>query len=160
MHIVKVGNEEVNLDTDLLIFDSNDVNNFLYKFASHYCYFYEKYNLANYVYKTLQDEYNNLYNKKFKEYKVNNGSSDKLAEVAAKSDEEVISLQKRYRKAELNKDAINGFLRSLDYAHESAKELCYNVRKELDKINPGIKLHNFDERSAMEKKLKQIIEGD
>ncbi len=51
-------------------------------------------------------------------------------------------------------------MRSMDYAHDNAKELCYNMRKELDKIYPRHVMLNENGRGGdthkMEEKLRDI----
>ena len=158
MSKVVVGKEEVHLDETALDFTPENINEFLTKYAALHRYYQNKHNEAVYIARTLNDQYTVLFNSKFKENKIANNFSDKMAEASAKSDEEVVRLLDKVRKAEYVKDEIYGFLRSMDYAHDNAKELCYNMRKELDKIYPRHVMANDSgqERYKMEEKLKDL----
>ncbi len=158
MATVIVGKEEVNLDETALDFTPENINDFLTKYAALHRYYQNKHNQAVYIAKTLNDQYIVLFNSKFKEGKIAHSFSDKMAEANAKSDEEVVKLLDKVRKAEYVKDEIYGFLRSMDYAHDNAKELCYNMRKELDKIYPRhvMATGRDDDQHRMEEKLKGL----
>ena len=148
--IVKIGKEEVNLDDAVLKFSPETINDFLATYAALHRYYHDKYADASYIASKYKDSYNNTYNMKLQDYKVSKGCSDKLAEAVAKSDSEVITAQEKMRAAEYVKTLVWGFLRSMDYAHEDAKEMCYNLRKELDKIYPS-------HIARTEKKLEEMF---
>ena len=136
MAIIKVGKEEINLNEDHLKFSAETMNDFLTNYAAIYRYYQNKHDDATYISQKLNDQYTKLYNAKFKQFKADNGYSDKMAEACAKSDDEVCDFLNKVRVAEYAKDELKGFLKSMDYAHNSAKEMCYNIRKELEKIYP------------------------
>lgn len=136
MSVVKIGKEDVDLDDEVLKFSPETINEFLTTYASLHRYYHDKYADASYIANKYKDSYANLVNLKFKDSKIANNYSDKMAEACAKSDPEVIAVQEKMRGAEYIKDLVYGFLRSMDDAHEDAKEMCYNLRKELDKIYP------------------------
>jgi hypothetical protein len=150
--IIKIGKEEVNLDKDILKFSPETINDFLSNYASLTSHYHDKYADAAYIASKYKDSYNNLLNLKFKNYKTENNYSDKMAEACAKSDAEVVAVQEKMRAAEYVKDLVYGFLRSMDDAHTDAKEMCYNLRKELDKIYPK---HVRDNR--VDAKLEEIF---
>lgn len=139
MGTIKVGKEEVDLNEEILNVDIDTVNNFLSKYAGLYRYYANKHNDAAFIYKRYLDQYNSTLNSKFKEYKLGgvNGSSasDKLAESASKCDPDVLALQEKMRAAEYVKDELYSYLRSMDYAHENAMQVCYNARKEMNMID-------------------------
>ncbi len=143
MSKIKVGNEEVELDGQILDVSLETINEFLTKFASWYRYYQEQYNRASVVSKTLTDRYNSLLQSKFKTYKQEQQCSDRMAEACPKSDDEVLVAQEKMRGAEFIKDEVWGFLRSMDYAHENALQMCYNMRKEMDKIG-GSRVNQID----------------
>ncbi len=136
MSIIKVGKEEVNLDDEILKFTPETINDFLTTYASLYHYYQSKHNDATYIAKKLSDNHSSAIHAKFKKAKEENGYSDRMAEACAKSDPECTAMLDKVRAAEYAKDELWGFLRSMDYAHADAKEMCYNLRKELDKIYP------------------------
>ncbi len=148
MSKIKVGNEEVDLDENILIVSQETINDFLSKYASWYRYYQNKHADASFIYKKLLDKFNAVLQTKFKQYK-HEGGSDKLAEASAKSDAEVLDHQEKMRIAEYIKDELWGFLRSMDYAHDDALQLCYNMRKEMDKIGGShVRQTSMDDRLA------------
>jgi hypothetical protein len=129
-----VGSEEVNLDEKILEVNHETINDFLSKYAAWYRFYQSKHNDAALIARSYADQHASLLQSKFKHYKETQACSDKMAEACAKSDEEVVDLQKKVRSAEYIKDNLYGFLRSMDYAHDNATQLCYNMRREMDKI--------------------------
>ncbi len=103
---IMVGKEEVNLDETVLDFTPENINEFLTKYAALHRYYQNKHNEAVYIARTLNDQYTVLFNSKFKEGKIAHSFSDKMAEASAKSDEEVVRLLDKVRKAEYVKDEI------------------------------------------------------
>jgi hypothetical protein len=156
MGMVKVGKEDVNLDDKALEFSQENINDFLTKYASLHRYYQNKHNDASFIAKRLNDQHTVLFNSKLREYKVTHNLSDKMAEASAKSDEEVGALLERVRMAEYVKDELYGFLKSMDYAHSTAKELCYNMRKEMDSLYGKNVMSSPSTQSDMESKLKDI----
>lgn len=136
MSNIKVGKDDVDLNSDLLKFSPETINEFLSTYASLYRYYSNKHNDAAYIVKKYSDSYAAAINRKFKESKEANGYSDKMAEACSKSDPENMAILERVRTAEYAKDELYSFLRSMDAAHSDAKEMCYNLRKEMDKIYP------------------------
>jgi hypothetical protein len=132
---VKVGNTEVELDPEILKFDETTINDFLSKYASLYDDFMQHHTNAAYIHSKLEDRYEALLAKKIVEYKML-GGSDMMAKSRGSSDEEVQESLEKVRIAEHVKDRIWGYIRSMDKAHTNALQLCYNLRKELDKIFP------------------------
>lgn len=143
MSIVKVGNEEVDLNNEILTITHETINDFLSKYASWYRYYVQKHNDSAYIVKCYKDKLDGLVSSKFKQYKLEKECSDKMADAYSKSDEEVIKLQEQLRIAEHVKDELYSFLRSMDYAHADALQMCYNIRKEMDKIGgSSVKFNN------------------
>lgn len=155
MSKIKIGNDEVELDGQVLEVSHETINEFLTKFASWYRYYQEQYNRASIVSKHQADKYNSVLHGKFKTYKQDNQCSDKMAEACAKSDEEVLMAQEKMRGAEYVRDEVWGFLRSMDYAHENALQLCYNMRKEIDKIG-GSRVNQIDYQKLEEMYSKNV----
>lgn len=135
MQKVKLGAEEIVLDDDNLVVSEEGLNEFLCKFSSIYNYYSGKWAEAQYYHHMLEDQSETLYARKFEFYK-NEGSTDKLAEARAKSNDEVVAAKAAARKAKLMMQKLNGYLRSLDKSHEDALNLGYNIRKEIDKVFP------------------------
>jgi hypothetical protein len=154
MSMIKIGTEEVNLDEKVLEVNHETMNDFLSKFAAFYRFYQSKHSDASLIARSYADQHASLLQSKFKHYKETQACSDKMAEACAKSDEEVVELQKKVRSAEYIKDIIYGFLRSMDYAHDNAKEICYNMRKEMSAIG-GSRVKEVDYQ-----KLEEIFSKD
>lgn len=138
MKKVTVNGEEVVLDPANLRFDEVTLNDFIKKFSANYAYYNQKWAEAQHAHYCAEDEYDTIYAQKVVHYKTEK-ASDKLADARAKSDEEVVEALKAVRLAKLQMQELYGYLRSLDKAHDDALNLGYNIRKEMDKIHPGIR---------------------
>lgn len=130
----KLGEYEVFLDDNNLRFDEHTVNNFMSGFSSKYKHYSELHSLAQASYDRAKADYENTYDSKFAAYKETGGCSDKLAEAKARSDYDVRKLQDNMLVSQHKARRLSSYLRSMDKAHESAREFCYNLRKELDKM--------------------------
>lgn len=153
MRKIKIGEEEVSLDSANLEFSEANLNEFLCKLPALYAYYSAKWAEAqhhNYVCEDVQEA---VFAQKFELYK-NQGGSDKLADARATADPQVSDARRAARKAKLYMQEIYGYLRALDKAHENALNLGYNIRKEMDKLHPGIKRRDLD------KELEQIFAED
>ncbi|MGF2053134.1 hypothetical protein, partial [Enterococcus casseliflavus] len=84
---------------------------------------------AQYIASRYEDAYDNLYYKKFCEFK-ETGMAVATAEATAKCDPDVVEAQEKARISKRVKDQLWGFLKSMDKAHENVLNLAYNVRKE------------------------------
>lgn len=134
--IIKVGKEEVELSEEHVKFAMSDagINEYLAKFGGWYSYLNKKLMEADFIKSTLEDEFDKLYSYKLAHYKESAGGSDKFAEAKARSDVEVCAIRERFRAAKLVADQLKGHLRSMDKAHENVLNVCYNMRKEIDKL--------------------------
>lgn len=136
MSTIKLGDREINLDPELLKFDEHTINQFLQNFSGNYNTHYEHHSDAQYVHSKYEDRYDAVYADKFRQYR-EESSSDKMADMKAKCDNDVQEALENVRIAKRNVNMIWGFLRSMDRAHEDAMQFCYNLRKEMDKIFPS-----------------------
>jgi hypothetical protein len=134
MRKIKVGKEDIELNEEILNVNADNVNDFLTKYAGLYHYYSIKHNDASFIHKRYTDQFSATLNSKFKVYKEAGSCSDKLAEASSKCDDEVMGIQEKVRAAEYAREELYGYLKSLDYAHQDALQICYNLRKELDKI--------------------------
>lgn len=136
---VKINGEEVILDPKNLEISEANLNSFLSEFAAKYDYFSRRLCYAQKLLYRFEDAYEVTYAKKFEFYKEQESCSDKLAEAKAKSNDEVAKAKQAMRECKHRKDLLWNYLRSMDKAHEDALNLGYNIRKEMDKLHPGIK---------------------
>jgi hypothetical protein len=150
MRKIQLGDEEVSLDPANLQFSEANLNEFLCKLPALYAYYSAKWAEAQHLNYCCEDAVEAIFAQKFELYK-NQGGSDKLADARASADKEVSDARRAARKTKLFMQEIYGYLRSLDKAHENALNLGYNIRKEMDKLHPGIKRRDFD------KELDQIL---
>lgn len=129
----KIGNYEVKLDPDKLAFSEENINKFLAEFAGNYDHYNEMQTLAQSQHDRLKADYENQHAACLVIWK-EAGSSDKLAQAKADTDPDVKKLQDAMLVAHYKARRLYGYLRSMDKAYESAKEFCYNLRKEMDKL--------------------------
>lgn len=156
MKKVKVGNEEIELDESHVKFTLSEdgINEYLTNFSGWYDYYASKLNLAELIYNTLNDDSEELYYKKYIEHKTN-GGTDKLCEAQAKSEPDVVSLQKRARLAKYTLDQLKSHIRSMDKSHVSILNICYNMRKEMGVFNTNFVKDNSI--NDLEQKVAKII---
>lgn len=130
---MKLGTREITLESALLKFDEHTINEFLRKEAGNYATYTAYHADAQYVHSKYEDRYEALYAEKFKLYR-EESSSDKMAEMKTKSDNDVQEALELVRLAKHNTNLLWGFVRSMDRAHDNAREFCFNMRKELNKL--------------------------
>ena len=134
---LKVDEEEVFLDPTNLEVDEVNLNDFLKEFSGTYNYYNTMWAKAQLIQRTFEDRYENTLNDRYVFFKMNDGGSDKLAEAKAKIHDSVVQAKKTMQTAKYVTQQLNGYLRSLDKAHEDALNLGYNLRKEMDKLYPN-----------------------
>lgn len=131
--IIKLGNREWSLNRDILKYNESNINQFLTEFAALYDYYSEAQCMAQANADNLKAKYEQSYEQKFMAYK-EDGATEKLANAKATINPDVVSAHEAFITANFKARRLYGWLRSMDKAYESAKEFCYNLRKELDKI--------------------------
>jgi len=133
---VKVGDNEVNLDPKNLDVDEVNMNEFLKEFAGTYNHYATQWATAQYIQRSAEDRYDITYAERFRFYKENDGGSDKLVEAKVKVHDAVVEAKRKVQQSKYVTTLLNSYLRSLDKAYESALNLGYNIRKEMDKLYP------------------------
>jgi hypothetical protein len=139
---IKLGNNDIVLDPELLKFNEHTLNKFLQDFASNYKIYNEYHANAQYIHSKYEDKYESLYSEKFKSYR-ENVTSDKMADVHCKCDNDIKEALEFVRISKRNVNMIWGFLRSMDRAHDDAIQFSYNIRKELEKIFNNVKTYEM-----------------
>jgi erythromycin esterase-like protein len=150
---VRVGIEEIDLNTDLLKVTEASISDILSTFAATYAYYGSRHNEANYILSTLEDQYDQAFARKVKELK-EQGATDKLSESSAKTDPDVIELKENVRKARRTKDHLWTFLRALEKQHENAISMATNLRQEMY-FHGRTHVKSHDDNGA--KSLQEII---
>lgn len=135
---VKVGDQEVTLESKHLEVAEHNLNDFLINFASIYNYYNMAWAKAQYILHLMEDRHEVSYSERFQFYKENEGGSDKLVDAKVKMHEQVVSAKKAGRDAKYAERLLYTYLRALDKANENALNLGYNIRKEMDKIYPQV----------------------
>jgi hypothetical protein len=128
-----MGNRKFVLDRKTLVFDDSNINNFLSNFASDYDHYHEGHALAQAYHDRVKEKYEVLRDAKFADYKTS-GDTEKLASAKAAQDTEVRDAYLVMVEANYRVKRLYGWLRSMDKCYESAREYCFNLRKEMDKI--------------------------
>lgn len=143
MRTIMVGDQEVVMDPSILDFGETNLNEFLQKIGGHYAYFAEKHADSVFIFGIYEQKFDQTYGRRFRELK-GSGSSVPiaLAEKATDADAEVAAAKEQVLAAQLNKDLLNGFLKSIDKAFQAAMNYGYNKRKEMDKLNSDISFSN------------------
>jgi hypothetical protein len=158
MRKITIGDEEITLDTNILEFGETNLNEFLSKIGGWHAYYSEKLADAIFILGLYEEKAEEMYSKRFRELKTAGAGSDKLAEAAAKSDVDVVEAKQKMLAARLNKDLVNGFLRSIDKAFQAAMNFGYNKRKEMDKLNRDILGDDPNREVSKEDRVQQVAD--
>lgn len=139
METIKIAGREFELNRNLLKFDEHNINRFLVEFAGYYDYYGEAHALACAQSEHFKNAKEIAYDEKYLAAKLNGKAADNVAKAQAEIDPAVQTVTEQFIQATYRVKRMQGWMRSLDKAYESAKEYCYNMRKELDKLCPTVK---------------------
>jgi hypothetical protein len=134
---INLSGEEIVLDNSRLLFNEVTLNKFMENLGQWYDYFSQKLAEAEALLAYKEYEYEVIFSKKYEQVK-EQGSTDKLAEAAAKKDDEVCAAKKDTISAKYKVTILKQHLRSWDKAHENAQSRGHMIRKEMDKLNTDI----------------------
>jgi len=134
---IKIGGEEVTLDSSILLFDESNINSFMEKLSLWYDYFSSKLAEAEYIQAMKEHEYEVLYSDAYEKFK-DQGCTDKLAEANAKKYEPVVSAKKDVIVSKYKVTLLKQHIKAWDKAHENAQSRGHMLRKEMDKLNVDI----------------------
>lgn len=149
---IKIGGQEVVLDSARLAFNEVTLNAFMENLALWYDYFSQKMAEAEALLAYKEHEYEILFSAAYEKNK-EAGATDKLAEANAKKEAEVCEAKKEIIAAKHKVTLLKQHLKSWDKAHENAMSRGHMVRKEMDKLNTDIVFRNRDDR------VEDIIRG-
>lgn len=131
---VKVGNQEIILDSDDLKFTDATLNIFLEKISGRIDYVGQNLANAQRIVNMVEQKYDFAFVTAFKKIK-EDGKSDKTAELYAKADDEVQRLKMMLIEAKYNKDLIYNHLQALNSSREDAHNRGHMLRKEMEKLS-------------------------
>lgn len=143
---ISLSGEEIILDNSRLLFNEVTLNKFMENLGQWYDYFSQKLAEAEALLAYKEYEYEVVFSKKYEEAK-EQGSTDKLAEAAAKKNEEVCLAKKEIISAKYKVTILKQHLRSWDKAHENAQSRGHMIRKEMDKLNTDINFKSLEDRA-------------
>lgn len=158
---IKVGDEEVLLDSKNLEFDETNINDFLKSSASVFNYYNEMWCKAQYIQSMVDDKLTAICAEKFKNLKQSNIKiSDKSAEAMVDADEQVVKAKKLLRDAKYVSQLLQTYLKSLDRAHANVLNYGYNLRKEMDKIFPQTIKGQSSFDNDVDSKVAKLFENE
>lgn len=136
--VLKISNEDVVLDPDLLKFNETTLNEYIQKEGALYDNFGGYLARAERLLQICESVYDDRYNTMFHQFKAD-GGSDKLAEARAKTDDGVQDARASVIEAKYIVSRLKNHLRAWDRNHENAQSMGHNLRKEMERINFDIK---------------------
>jgi hypothetical protein len=142
---IKVGGQEIVLDSSRLAFNEASLNNFMENLALWYDYFSQKLAEAESILAYKEHEYDILFSSAYEKSK-ESGCTDKLAEANAKKDSEVCDAKKEIIGAKHKVILLKQHLKAWDKAHENAMSRGHMVRKEMDKLHTDIVFKSKEDR--------------
>lgn len=131
---INLSGEEIVLDNSRLAFNSSNLSLFMENLSLWYDYFSQKLAEAEALLAYKEYEHDIIFSKKYEESK-EQGCTDKMAEAAAKKNEEVCQAKKDVISSRYKSMLLKQHLRSWDKAHENAQSRGHMIRKEMDKLN-------------------------
>ena len=147
---IKIGDREVVVDTNRLIFTEATLNEYMQKMYAWYDYFGRALAEAEALLNARKAEYDRLVDTKFDSAKSAGNCSDKLAQARSESDPAVVEARLRVVAAQRKVKLLMQHLRAWDKAHDCALNLAFNLRKEMDKLNFHVK----------EKRIEEVLKGE
>lgn len=136
--VIKIGDEEIVLDSKLLEFNEATLSKFLDNLGKFYDYFGSKLADLEYLKDRYEGQVERIYAEVFTESKEKNGDSDKLADSKAKSSPAYIEAKEQLAFAKHQVVLLKQHLKAWDNAAESAQNRGHTLRKEMDKLNTSI----------------------
>ncbi len=151
---ITVCEKEIELDPGNLIFNETTLSKYLEEESSWVDFFGRAMINAEREYLASKEISEVTYYQAFVAYK-DEGATEKKAEAQARIEVGVIAA----REAEIRMKLIKQHLRSWDNSHEDAINFGYNLRKEMDKIQPRI-MGSGDMRDDFDSQLERVIRSE
>jgi len=150
---IHISGEEIVLDNSRLAFNEVTLNTFMENLSLWYDYFSQKLAEAEALLAYKENEYDIVFSRKYEEAK-EQGCTDKLAEAAAKKNDEVCQAKKDIISSKFKVTILKQHLRSWDKAHENAQSRGHMIRKEMDKLNLDVMQQKG---SSLEQRVDSIV---
>jgi len=154
---VKVGGQDVVLDTGKLKFNEATLSKYLEEEAGWYDYYGQKLADAELFYQGCDLEYEAAFAEKFKTFKEEDGGSDKLVESRCKADPDLKALRMKTLAAKNVVKLLQQHLRAWDKNHDNAQSRGHMLRKEIDKLNAEIYLKTGGK--SLDAQIDEIVKG-
>lgn len=155
---VKVGDEAVFLNPEVLTFDEARLNQYLQEEAGWYNYYGQKLADAESYLQWFETQYDVRYSTKFRFFK-DEGGSDKMAEAKAKADPEVETAKKAVIAGKRSVKKLQQYLRAFDKSHDNAQSFGHMLRREMDKLQNRINAGRSAEDAELERQVEEIVKA-
>lgn len=130
---LKIGNQEVTINSEDLKFSDATLNLFLEKVSGIIDYVGQNLAHAQRIVSMVEQKAELAFILAYKKFK-EEGKSDKTAELLSKGDDEVQRLRNLLIEAKYNKDLLYNHLQALNSSREDAHNRGHMLRKEMDKL--------------------------
>lgn len=149
-----IGDTEVLIDPSLLEFNEATVGAWQDRCGVWYSYYSQQLAVAEFCLAKAEENAEIKYYNAFKTHKL--GSSDKLAEANARTEQDVMDAQAKAIQAKYKVNSLKGFLRAFDKAHDNAQSRNWTLRKEMNLTHSKIP-NSID--PDIDAKLDEIMRG-
>lgn len=153
--IVKLGEEEIVLDSSRLEFNGATINEFMERLGVWYDYFVQKTAEAEAMLAGADLNYDLVYGKSYEYFKEEQGCTDRLSDAKAKSNIDVINAKKSCIAAKLKHTQLKLHVKAWDKAHDQAQSRGHMIRKEMDKLNSEVYLR----AKQIDEHVDEIVKG-
>jgi hypothetical protein len=148
---LRLGAEEIVLDSNKLKFNETNVNQFMENLALYYDYFGQKLAEAESLLSLRENEAEVAYAFAFEQAK-GEGGTEKLADAKAKQIPTVVAANQAVVQAKCRVTQLKQHLKSWDKAHDNLQSRGHMLRKEMDKLH-------LDIRSGFDNDVERIVRG-
>lgn len=155
---ISLDDEEILLDPKLLQFNDATIlsGEFMQNISIWYDYYSSRSAKIEDLFVRYQNKYELMRNELFLKGKKEEGLSDKAADAFAFINSDLQQLSEKVDKYKYDLKQIKEYLKSLDKAHDMAKNRGYGIRKEMEKLSHDTG-YGFTDNQSFEDKLDQII---
>jgi hypothetical protein len=150
---VKLGKEEVELDSKKLEFNEATLSEFMDRLAVWYDYYGQKLAEAEAILSGAELKYDEEYCIRYDYHKDEEGLTDKLSDSKSKLHPPVQAAKQAVLAAKFKVQQIKYHLKSWDKAHESAQNRGHTLRREMDKLRTDI----FQPESSLDKEVQELV---
>jgi hypothetical protein len=156
--IIKVGDEEVNLDPGRLEFNEANLTQYLMSEGGWFNYFGQKLSDLEYALDRLEVAYETKYAEVFVTLK-DEGGSDNYVKSKTEANKDLVAAKLRIADVKYRINKIKLHMRAWDKNHENAQSVGHTLRREMDKLHTDIRHFSPSVERGLNEQVDKIIKA-